>query len=640
MGWVTRPSVVGMLACLATLAIATASYDGPAAPLSTLLPAVGKQFGEEWTSSPAIAREMMLVYFDDANAEEARKNIAWAVHGQWTRDGAKWRLQRPVATERVLAEQAMNLRAIGYNDNLKGAVASANHSRYDRAAVIARIRKEIQEGGVPDLNVHTENSHFSKAILDIQKALDPKWLATLEPNTSLVLSNRPNRLQVAMPGAIAAAVKGFVAEHNAIVNEGFAIATTDHMRPKPIGENDKSFVRINFDAYGQMNVSMGFADPEGKVRFAGMKYLANYIYGTERKQPILPEAKFETPKALYDISQGKGKASLTPDLQQKLNRPDQHEPLDIVFGEAMRAYAKAARANLAVSVADDMLHFRIAEPTAEQNKFLGAFYRHESTVDGTWIRNRYLDPIKARNELARRDVLVPFLPMDAKAETIPFDLVAAAHSYGPETSLSNYVAISFLSEQRNGYSFSSGLITKLWGRMTPAERQRATAGGLDVAAASQRVRDTLNDMSSSLMTYHWFPGHQFAMEQIEPTERPESGPIAKIVFKIDQSVIAGLPQQSDFPQSSMGERLEGVTADNLAYRVVHQRASANSMRSGIRKDYTMILLSPKGEETSRQNATDDKWDRSRHYSVEEFPQAFVDAYKKKVRELRGNLVDN
>jgi len=612
-----------------------AQFEGPVAPLSTLLPAVGKQFGEEWTSSPAIAREMMLVYFNDTSAEDARKNIAWAVHGQWTRDGAKWRLQRPLATERNLAEAARGLREQGYRDNLKVALNTASRSTYDRNAQIAQIRKEIQNGGMPDLDVHSENGYFSRAMVAIQKAIDPAWLASLEENTSVVLSNRPNSRQMSLTGPIATAVEEFVQEHNALINEGFAIATTDHLRPKPIGQGDKRFVRINLDAYGQMKLGLGFADADGRVRFAGTKYLTTYFFGSQAPQPKLPPAKFATPKDLQEISQGRGQANLDPALQKRLLRPDLNEPLDIVIGEALRSYAKAARVNMAVAMADDMVTFRIAEPTANQDRFLSAFFRQECSVEGGWVRNRYRDPIKFRIELARRDVLAEYLPLDGKLETIPFDLVAAAHANGPDTALSNYVNIGYLGDQRNSFTFSSGLITKVWGRMTPAERQRALNGGLSVQAASPRVREALDTDQSSAMTYYWSPGQNFKMERIEPTERADRPPTAKIGFAVQESLVAGLPKTGQFPDNDGVERLEAVEAESLAAKVVHQRVSVTSLRLGSRKHYTMKLLGPNGEELEQQNADDDRWDLSRRLSVEEFPDEFRTAYRKRLAELRG-----
>jgi hypothetical protein len=245
----------------------------------------------------------------------------------------------------------------------------------------AHHRREVTEFAFRAEN----NSPYHLVMNEFLERVPAATLAAIPPNSYLVLSTRPNELQVALPyqpEAPARARKLEEALHSRLVKAGVRFAGRsgyDEAAPPPRPPVDRLIVRVERHDLRSFSISAFLVGPAGEV-IANARYMpsanpesygftiGNYPKGTVRLSPLSAEfaksylayrqltaSRYRAEEQGRPLGGGMFDGCTSDSLKQFMLQPTKHDPLSFVVADVLEGLADQTESQLIAMVPDSLL---------------------------------------------------------------------------------------------------------------------------------------------------------------------------------------------------------------------------------------------------------------------------------------------
>jgi hypothetical protein len=371
------------------------TYESNAASAKKVIAELSALSKVPMEAAPLTANEVLVIHVKDVPLTTVMKKIAEVTSGDWEKDGELWRLI-PSNGRRSLqasAEHYMRVNAIQKGlDRLMKPPAKSKTPVEDDGIPMAAADMPLMGG---------RSGAGAKAIITIlsQGRITANTLAGIPEGGRMVFSSHPTRMQTAINFNLGPLVLNLVEQHNKNVE---AMREAEANRPPKTKEEEqmeawaKSF---GFDRKPELikgnasklllvasrtpmmegiNLQLKLFDDQGYVATTGnqMIMVGEGMFGgfTEMMpgatkpapapagdKPIKFSARTQSMidffKTMSNPMMVSKADSMNKELREVLLRPDLHEPLSFIHGEAVLAVAKEKNLQLVASLPDEMMSF-------------------------------------------------------------------------------------------------------------------------------------------------------------------------------------------------------------------------------------------------------------------------------------------
>ena len=510
---------------------ATVSFSTLGGSAKQVLDQLKTRIGMSLEASPQTADEFLFIEVQNAPVQRLLDEIAWSVSGSWEKDGATLTLVRTDADRSAAKRRARNQYIAAFREGIafrEKKLASERNFNEENATRLASQFSDMVKAFDPHnpSGLQSTSTKLSRrtpahrAMARIVSQFSAEEFADLPVNVATVYSNYPTAMQRPFGPAANEIFAAYVREQGLWLdaarklnirnpqfgNTTYGIATMpdldDPVQPKRfVLEVSKSpgflsavALQLNVvNAEGQVtdrvNDSLSARDPEGPNNLLEVKPVAG-------EAPLVLDAEA---KALYSALR-KGDA-LPKEVAMRLLDAERQDPLAILTGPLLRAYAKARRTNFVACLADtDMLMGSMVGPdrgTPGELEQYRDLIGERKKADG-WTSWRPFDHELTRQGRTNRKTFAGYLLRFTKPEPIgieekafwaariPMDDVTS----GIPTLIANKVRTAILGI-RDTQGWSDQGILKLYGSLTTSQKRALRGDGLSMADFNREQRDLI-----------------------------------------------------------------------------------------------------------------------------------------------------
>ena len=372
-----QPSREGTIQAKVTFA------KGPAR-LELLLPELGKEIKIPLLFDATTKDEIVVIRVEGVLVSELMKKIAEVCSAEWTPEGEGFRLTRPAAidqreasVERLALEKEIRekLKALSKYANAPGlattAAARALAAELNKAEEEPPEDESAYKKWMDKQNATWAQLPMPRAFARVAGLLDARNIASL-PEGNWVYSNRPNRMQFALPDRAGLILQDLIREQNLLApfipkidhedpehidSEG--MFSSAEIKPLPtdarlllsIGRGTGAVFRIQLDivnANGEVIISEGGGMGADGPMFSEEDPPKKEESAAQAEEPlVMPPDAMEFSKAYSE----EGKVS--DSLRQKLLRPEEFDPASLGQSSLLAPYAERKKLNLVARVPEN-----------------------------------------------------------------------------------------------------------------------------------------------------------------------------------------------------------------------------------------------------------------------------------------------
>lgn len=504
------------------------TFTSTAAPTSRVVADLAAQTGVKLEVSPAQNRDVLVVRVEDVTLKALMDQIARATSGEWREENGVWRLSKD--TSKQLAEERAELAE--KTARLRKAIKQMQDQHKAKPEPGEGV-DSAGEAGIPPV-FRRGAFDQSKAIVDLLARIDLGAVAAMERDGRLVFATNPTRMQ--RPLSIdAATVGGIVSAHNesvkAMKEAEAASAKTEEQkqmeemlatfapgyfrRQEPIESPPMKVMLVisktgvwtgtmaslrMFDARGQVVYEQSLPLQLGDGMLPGMADIEIGADGsvqpkgkppTEEEGPeikLSPVAQEMATMFTRYYGPGADEPKLSPELAEKLARPDRYDPLSFEVAESILAVAEAKNldvvANVPDSFAGSLLEMFAPGTKSTVGGYLARLKESDETkgvVEDGWLIVRPAEPARARKERLDRAALTRLIAACAGKEIPSLDDLAAyaREADDPQTTpvalpyIANFAANAL---QGGMTGFLNWDMLRLYGTLSAGQKQSLAAG--------------------------------------------------------------------------------------------------------------------------------------------------------------------
>jgi len=363
------------VAVFSTASVAQVTYRTTGATVAKVVSEVARSSGAKLAVHRDLAREIVVVSVKDVDLEEFEKRLADCVSGKW--------VMNDVEVLELVVDSSLS------SERRKTAQAKFADSV---AEMIKTTRSELLP---PEpLEGEPEEASGSDLSLDLGELISRSHYEKLLPNSRIVFSSTPNRLQKQLPDITALLKKYWPAAAGTAPHCIFAVERS--------GSNDE--VSFDMTIRGDAGESYSFLSLGG-VSLGG--------------QPVLSGERIEWSPIATELAKNfgdwsdrarSGLLNISQAVRDALAKPTEVDPLSFCFGEGILACADESGENVIASIADDDIPgdfgaFGERTTTGEFWRILKEGAAYTATRADGWISVRPSDPIDAREMRGDRAAL-------------------------------------------------------------------------------------------------------------------------------------------------------------------------------------------------------------------------------------------
>jgi hypothetical protein len=584
------------------------TYQNPGVSAGKLLKDLSAQTGQSLLTSPVTDGEVLAIRLSDVPLREAMEKIAWAVGGSWKQEGDAFRLVR--TSEDVRAEQARERnglieafrKALTRRQEELAKAEEFNAARAERMAkdAAAAIEGFTPEGADPSFwrftNRLAEQSPVGRAMTRILGRVVPADLADLPKGIKIVYSTNPTRTQRRLTSEVKPVIATLQREQalwvdmmtrfnvkNPVIGNSTYMMNGIQGADRPIDSIGKVLlvvVRSSFTGIARFELLI--ADPKGKI-VARSEASLGPSYDDYLKLVTVPanDVKVPQPKdaaALASRADSASKAAIPDDLRQRLLRPEENEPMGILFGNWLVALGEAKRINLVTSISDTSFYSLVGRqkevPATQIIRLLGTQYETQETPE--WLAFRPTAAVSARALRADRRTLGPYLRRRAEPAPLTVEeqaMWAVRLPVDDAAQLANGL-VNLVSDDETRFQYVNPRQLRLLGLLTKAQRAAARQGGLPLGSLTPEQAGLLQEMVYGERGRLDFEGRQAAENELynegilkEPTESLPNGipPDGRLVIDEQSEEVAFTNPANDgqYRQGSQGYSAEEMGAQQF-----------------------------------------------------------------------------
>jgi|GEM_PF-1770300 len=546
---------------LAALVIATVNarvagpvtYRSPGSAVSAVVAELSRTTGVRLEASPETAREVLAIRMAAVPFQEALAQIANAVDGTWKPEGEGYRLVR--TPEQAEAEREAELRrdTAGYEAALGRIRRSAKrHKTLTPAEVesvivrFAAAAKRMSGDKSTDRDFEALSDYHEiiparGALNAIAASFSAREMALLDRDAKIVYSSQSNRMQrplspsqntlVASAARQHAVVAALADRHRVELPNGDSV-TISSDNEGPINRTapvEKALVCV-YPTPMERSITLDLSFFDGKKRLvskATEKLVPEHPPAVPLQELIRRVPAEETvpmpPFLLAVKSPFAFGRQLGPEIDRfraVLLSPEQTDPLSLGVGEALIRVAEVRKVNLVASLADESL--TTLAGGGKTLKIVHLLQVLSGTYDigekAGWLTLKPWRPVANRRHRGDRAAMGQLLRRVAQGPAITIEEQGDFANRVP-LFVENPIVFELAGLLRNPVQNlqSDWRTLRLYGRLTPSQRQQARAGGIPFASMTPAQLAVLNAMVFGS----------------EPIMLSEDGPEGEIEFPFD-----------------------------------------------------------------------------------------------------------
>lgn len=425
-----------------------------ARPVSAVVAELAAKTGKSLKVSPALASHIVIVNVKDVTPESVMEKLAQVMAAKWKVEGQSTFLSpdeviRRKAGDAALAERVTDvqkiLQKLNPNSFMGGMTTGA------QTAVSIGISSEASTDETKGPKARTTQTVLG----DIAKSLAARPIAALETQQRVVFSTSPNQVQLALSQQQLQLLQEYMMLRNLDAKKparpmpefggeegedaGFMKMMREQMeaaRPKVVERVGKILIAVSYGGFfgmgDQLTVTVKIFDMDGKMvgtdqmqDFGGMMFDVAGIPGAEpdSKEPPKPQEtpidlsklarEFDSAGEFNMASMGSMMADVSPELAERLRRPDLYDPLSFRHVEALAQISKTQKVNIIAVIPDPkggrFSFNRGADSELTEQGFLKDLEDEKNLVskDGTWLLIQPKNPNKAEflNRVSLRNMI-------------------------------------------------------------------------------------------------------------------------------------------------------------------------------------------------------------------------------------------
>ncbi len=361
------------------------TFAARAARLERLLPQLGAATNSTLKCSSELENQVALISVHSMPKGTVLKLLAQACGGEWRIDpDGSLTLWRPATLRRAeAAAEFKNLRdgyARGIANYLRRSAVASELTAEGADKVLQDLNSSDSEGDVPAASSPEVREPGGRAIARILAGIDPGTLAAIAPDTRVVFSSNPNRLQRFIGGHPGAVLREF-AKEQAVWSA--AVARSRGSRSKsmsdPEQQSDPSFSGPLDETPQRFELSVARpssnSDLELELRIEAADGEVVNLWQSDldvdspqesepseqlksTKLELSPESQAIEAVLRYQTGSPEGESapiSLTPEVRKRILRPDIDDPLSFVPADVLLQLAKVKGLDLVACMPDDLL---------------------------------------------------------------------------------------------------------------------------------------------------------------------------------------------------------------------------------------------------------------------------------------------
>lgn len=503
------------------------TFTSTAAPTSRVVAELAAQTGIKLEVSPAQNRDVLVVRVEGVELKALMDQIAKATTGEWREENGVWRLSKD--TSKQLVEERAELAA------KTAALRKAIKTLQEQFNVKPDQKAESGAEGEVASPLPQRGALFgNKAIIDLLAKLDLAAIAAMDKDGRLVFATSPTRMQ--RPLSIdAATVAAIVTEHNDSVKamkeaEITTAKTEEEKRMEEMVANfmpgyrkrqeaieappSKVMLVVSraglwegttatlrmFDARGQVIYESSTPIPLGDDWLRGLADMEIGPDGTVTPK-TKPSAEEEGPEIkLSPVAQematmfsryygpGADEPKLSPELAERLARPDKFDPLSFEVAESILAVAEAKKLNVVANVPDGIAGNFLQMFAPGTKSTVGSYFAQlkdgpetSGTIQDGWLIVRPKEPAQARKDRLDRGALTRLIAACAGKEVPSLDDLAAyaREADDPQTTpiAMPYIANFAANALQGGMTgFLNWDMLRLYGTLSAGQKQTLSTG--------------------------------------------------------------------------------------------------------------------------------------------------------------------
>jgi len=355
------------------------TYSTRAARVPIVLRQLGQIAKADLQTKPEMENEVLVISVRNQPLHEVLSRIATVTSGEWRKEGNTFLLTASVGTRRNEETQELNTRIRLIRADLNSRLGMEAHQKAEiqnllKARLAHKNRQDNQEYG---RQLVDEN-----AVTRMLSGIDLTPMAQMEDGNRIVYSTDPTPMQRGLSASAFQIVDSLVKDHNVFASSK-SHSNDDRLsrmsksqartllwildrQSARIGPVAKILLSIQCESSGrQWTVQLQLFDPTGNVAYA----ISN-IYGVEgskaatwhdkqREAHLITFSKDSREILDYGrITKKVGKSKITvttlsPEVLQKVRRPDIYDPLSFASSDLLLGYSKLTGKPLVADIPDD-----------------------------------------------------------------------------------------------------------------------------------------------------------------------------------------------------------------------------------------------------------------------------------------------
>jgi hypothetical protein len=637
--------MLAVLAC--SLALVTSGHARPlsdtltleinARPLHEALEEIQGQTGMRLRAEAKLRDATMLLHVRDVPRQVLLERLAEAVHGAWHQQGEEMVLLRSDKTEQQLRDEhnRQMLARIQRRLSLDLENAEQEFTAADAEALARRLiaLKRTKDQDPSQVEAWTQyerlkwQTPINRGFVRLVATLPLERIARMAPGERLLFTANPTQRQLPMPPQTQEIIRRLSEDQERWRSSLVKVEDGNPVRGDTVGDpfiQRRSFkydadslqivvVRheemilcnlvfaheVSNETLAQYYVAQGDWDQELRDLYEGA--------GPKDDQPLpLPPLAAEMQEAMRNRRGDPNPPYVSAELLERLLDPVRHDPLSLLVGEALRAYAVEEKLNLVAWLPDTVFYAPIpAGPvTVSRMRALLAkagSFEWEAKVEDSWLIFNSRHPRDLGTPLPRAN-LADFIGKVYRAGRVKLDdyadLLASheTHSYSTDALANDYSL--FVGAVGMGDHFGGGRdVIRLYGSLTPVQRRTLREGGsIPFRFLNDRQRQLVETLTyRSEINRYVIENEGMARvvgKQVEPTEAyarglPNGGYLSMRLQEFD-TIFAMRPGKSGKMRP-----WRAVDAYNLAWALHQQRpefaADQTKFVVGLNRGYYLRL---------------------------------------------------
>ncbi len=385
------------------------SYETYGLSLNKVLAQLSAQTSQELSAAANIAETPMVISVKDVSTDQLLTKIAEAASAEWVdKEPGKRQLVRTEKVRKAIWDAAVKRREAELSERLQKLRETVGKRKPFSKELVGELAEAIRKANdSDDRDLYNQMWKLYRTMPDqrlgddLALSINPKIVAALRYDDAIVYATEPNRMQQPMPSAMRTVIERFLKDQAVVANEVETLGIIDSEEDywglsrtfKPTSVT-RATIRINrawgsSDLYGTIeftskgkrlqsySFSTSSEDEEATIKYAdmggdGQAYededsVPAWLAKASAKDPIelSPDAQLSIDCFRFAQSMAVKAPENFSALQDKIRRPDEHEPFSVLTGELFSKAARHSGFQLVMAPQDALSLLRIPAKPAE-----------------------------------------------------------------------------------------------------------------------------------------------------------------------------------------------------------------------------------------------------------------------------------